>query len=380
MSPTRSNTSKQRGKLLFVSFFSPLCSTGIEKTLRTVLPTLAGSHNISVCFYSNKKMADQDVSWFARNHICYKNFVLPKIYGLEFYIYIFISNMWALRFGQRYDVVVGNNISIFFYLLLRKLFKQKAVALTIYQNVKGSYYDAVSKTKALWQILLTSVDKYCATRSDRVIAVSNGVSEQLVSYYGTEKEDITVIYNAVASPNTYSTEGRGKRKKIVFISNDNRRKGIDVFMSLVDLYRDRSDVTFLLVGTDRSGVLERENLEQIGFVPNEKIDAVLKDAYLLLLPSRNEGHPFVALEALARGVPVVCSKLSNVEIIEATKAGQVVFSFNPVDYKIYIDSYLNDENYYTAACKEAYMLIKERYSLEKNKQMYINFFKRLLNK
>jgi glycosyltransferase involved in cell wall biosynthesis len=65
-------------------------------------------------------------------------------------------------------------------------------------------------------------------------------------------------------------------------------------------------------GPDRPEVLRQvaeHGLEDVvdvpGFVPEERIDAALRRALCLVLPSRREGYGLVVLEAAARGVPSV---------------------------------------------------------------------------
>jgi glycosyltransferase involved in cell wall biosynthesis len=65
-------------------------------------------------------------------------------------------------------------------------------------------------------------------------------------------------------------------------------------------------------GPDREKVLRQvaeHGLEDVvdvpGFVPEERIDAALRRALCLVLPSRREGYGLVVIEAAARGVPSV---------------------------------------------------------------------------
>ena len=65
-------------------------------------------------------------------------------------------------------------------------------------------------------------------------------------------------------------------------------------------------------GPDRPEVLRQvaeHGLEDVvdvpGFVPEERIDAALRRALCLVLPSRREGYGLVVIEAAARGTPSV---------------------------------------------------------------------------
>jgi glycosyltransferase involved in cell wall biosynthesis len=94
-------------------------------------------------------------------------------------------------------------------------------------------------------------------------------------------------------------------------------------------------------GPDRPEVLRQvadHGLEDVvdvpGFVPEERIDAALRRALCLVLPSRREGYGLIVLEAAAHGVPsVVVAGEDNaaVELIDAGVNGLVAESADPAD-------------------------------------------------
>jgi glycosyltransferase involved in cell wall biosynthesis len=65
-----------------------------------------------------------------------------------------------------------------------------------------------------------------------------------------------------------------------------------------------------------------------GFVSEERIDAALRRALCLVLPSRREGYGLVVIEAAARGVPsvvVAANDNAAVELVEQGVNGVVAF-------------------------------------------------------
>lgn len=71
------------------------------------------------------------------------------------------------------------------------------------------------------------------------------------------------------------------------------------------------------------------NIENI---KNELLPQYYSMSSLLLLTSNHEGTPYVILESLACGTPVITTNVIDEGIIEDGKTGYVVQSFNPIDY------------------------------------------------
>ena len=99
------------------------------------------------------------------------------------------------------------------------------------------------------------------------------------------------------------------------------RKGQQHLLEAVNLVvKQGVDVTLTLVGT---GDAERERRNQAtrlgltdrvhfaGYVPREEIAAWYRAAHAFVLPSYNEGMSVATLEAMAAGLPIVCSRASG---------------------------------------------------------------------
>lgn len=123
---------------------------------------------------------------------------------------------------------------------------------------------------------------------------------------------------------------RGDIKTVLFLSRIGEEKGL---VYLLDAWKllDNAGWRLILAGPDWRGfraVLERKiNQEQItdieftGAADVEMKDALYRQADLFVLPSPMENFSMVVLDALAYGVPVVCTRGTPWQYIEERKCG-----------------------------------------------------------
>jgi N-acetyl-alpha-D-glucosaminyl L-malate synthase BshA len=163
-------------------------------------------------------------------------------------------------------------------------------------------------------------------RADAVIALTPNMERELERIYD---RDIHVVPNGIhvgwfsrPDPEARSRWGLSDESKvIVYIGGLRPVKGVE---HLVRAFRSIKasvpDATLLLVGDGQEraaleGLTDRSDLSGsvrfVGEVKNEEVPAYLSASDVFVLPSLSEGLPIVALEAMAAGLPVVCSRVGG---------------------------------------------------------------------
>lgn len=188
------------------------------------------------------------------------------------------------------------------------------------------------------------------TKSDKVIAVSKTTKKDIIKFYGTPTEKISVIYNG------FEKESPAKGKKSIFdtlakdlnikkgsyllyVGTLQPRKNIKTLIQAFGLSRDRSFNKLIIAGKkgwmydDILAEAERLHIHDsvifTGYIPDEEVIALYQNAFCFVMPSLYEGFGIPILEAMAQGCPVVSSFSSSLPEV----GGEACLYFDPTNPK-----------------------------------------------
>jgi glycosyltransferase involved in cell wall biosynthesis len=183
-------------------------------------------------------------------------------------------------------------------------------------------------------------------KADRVICLSDRDKDFMSIFLPSE--NISVLRSNVRVPSDLpSIAHRGKKVKsnILFLGGvDPFRKGIyDILKALPIVINARKDVIFLFAG----GENVKQALDQalrhdlmpwvsfLGWVSEAEKWRLYQQADLLLLPSCEEGLPYVLIEAMLSGLPIITTPVGGIpEVIREGRNGYLV---NPGDFEALAD-------------------------------------------
>ena len=210
--------------------------------------------------------------------------------------------------------------------------------------VRVAYNIAAGKlhTKSIRHRMTAELVKYTYNWVDQVIAVSQGVAEDLVKSHNVPHNLVTTIYNPAITPEllhqaqepfNHPWFAPGKPPVILGVGRLTKQKDfatlIRAFAHLNQHYS--AQLMILGEGEDRAkleSLVRTLDLEQQvslpGFVDNPF--PYMKQASVFVLPSCYEGMPNALLQAMACGTPVVSTDCPSGprEILEDGKWGQLV--------------------------------------------------------
>jgi len=216
------------------------------------------------------------------------------------------------------------------------------------------------ETHTLFQNLyLRWSTRFNARAAARVLADSEATRQDLVRYYGTPPEKITVVYPGrdeslapVSDPDTLA----GVRARydltgpyLLYVGTLHPRKNlvrlVQAFAALLGSDAELpADLLLVLAGQKgwlcgdilaqvrKLGLTERVILT--GYVPDADLPALLSGAQAFVFPSLYEGFGLPLLEAMACGTPVVCSNAASLPEV----AGEAALTVDPLDTEALVEA------------------------------------------
>lgn len=178
-------------------------------------------------------------------------------------------------------------------------------------------------------------------RDTRIIAVSQGVADDLSRQLGLSDLRPEVIYNPTVTEETYELMNMHLAEQpiasgfpwILYVGRLVYAKGVDILLDAFDIVSRETNTHLVLLGDgplkneltsqiELRGLTERVHLK--GFISNPL--PWMRECDVLTLPSRNEGLPNVLIEALACGAQIVSTDCPSgpSEILAEGKYGQLV--------------------------------------------------------
>ncbi len=175
--------------------------------------------------------------------------------------------------------------------------------------------------------------RLAARSAQRVICPSGYTADDLCARWGVARERVRVIADAPALPVGALEPPPGPY--VLAVGDLRRKKNVEALVrAFVELRREaRIEHRLVLAGLDAgAGAVLRaaadgEPVEFTGYVSDERLDALIRGADVLVHPSLYEGFGLVVLEAMARGTPVLAARATALP----ETGGDAAAYFEPAD-------------------------------------------------
>ena len=186
-------------------------------------------------------------------------------------------------------------------------------------HVHSLDYDRAGPALRSW---VFNVERYCMSKADIVIAVSEYTAGIVHSRYGLSSRHVATVYNGIEPSDCVRKPSGDNRKTVLFVGRIVGQKGPLYFLDIAaSVIRKYSDVRFVMVGTGveletiySSPVFQelRDHFELTGFIDRQQLNELYATSDVYCMPSTSEPFGLTALEAAQYGLPVVLSNKAGV--------------------------------------------------------------------
>ena len=219
-----------------------------------------------------------------------------------------------------------------------------------------------------------------ATRSTRIIAVSESTKRDLVDLYAVKPEKIRVVYpgpGLVVAPDSVSS---GERDYFLCFATQEPRKNLEGALAAYELYRRMSRSPRRLVIAGSRGWIGklsvpprlRPYVELRSDVSELEKTELFRSAFAFIFVSFYEGFGFPALEAARSELPVIVSRVASLQEI-ARDFGIFINPFRPAQIAESMFALENDQPWYEDRARKARQA-SEKYSWERAARETLNIF------
>lgn len=177
-----------------------------------------------------------------------------------------------------------------------------------------------------WRNIFGLLERIANRRPATTITCSKH-ERDVARQYGLDTRHFVTIPHGISSSRAHTPEAISSQPpwKLLFIGRLDYQKGFDrLMLAMTHISPNLANLTVVgdvVFGSKPDG-MDQPHISHVGWVQPHEIDSYLDACDLVVMPSRWEGFPFAALEALRRGKPIISSDRGALpEIIDQDQAG-----------------------------------------------------------
>jgi glycosyltransferase involved in cell wall biosynthesis len=263
---------------------------------------------------------------------------------------------------------------------------------TLYKNDTKNieHVELRAYVEKLQSKFLYSTEMDLFNKSRQITTVSRKLVKEIYDY-GFHKNNVSYLGNGVDEGKYHPNNKDYKNDEmyILFVGRIGYRKGVFDFLKCAEsLIEQKKNVRFFMIGTGpllekvKKSVQEKNLMNKIeipGYISENRLLELYRNAYLILIPSYYEGLPNVLLESMSSGVPAIATNVGGIpEVINNGKNGIIV---KPGQIDEMINSIINlleDKNTRDLMGVNARNTIEKEYTWSKICSRMENFYHQII--
>ena len=177
-----------------------------------------------------------------------------------------------------------------------------------------------------WKRVFVPFERRTYGLADKVICISEDSREMLIEKYGIAADKIVVVHPGVDLNRFYPLAEIEKIPgSVLYVGRVDKRKGVDFLLrALRHVAPQLPGVKLYLGGKGKDlGKLKQfvdaqglsKNVQFLGFIPDDQLNMWYNKVQSVVVPSVFEGFGLTAVEAMAAGTSVICTRVDSLRNI-----------------------------------------------------------------
>lgn len=302
---------------------------------------------------------------YVKNHPCAQ----PDISGDNWSMEVLGEGIFwleKLRWARQADVYIFNTP------ILPLFFRPKqSIALAL--DFAYLYFSDTGIKGKLMQLVTKWYHGFSLRKANHIIAMSDATKKDILRFFRIPKEKITTCYWGYKDMSGISEEPVPiSGDFFLFVGVIKERKNVfNIVRAFREYVRDGGTHALVIAGKG-SGASYYDSIQQFiaaegivnrvifpGFLSEEQIAHLYKNAAALVFPSFIEGFGFPVLEAMSCGLPVITSHMSSLAEIGGEGAALLVDPSSPSDIKNAMKNICENKTLRSALIQKGYERARE---------------------
>ena len=221
--------------------------------------------------------------------------------------------IWLHTFLNKPNVIISPAFIMPFFT------RKKTKYITVIHDLAHLRKNEMSKYSRFIFDLSTNI---AIKKADTIVTVSETIKNELIQTFNIDQHRIKVVYNSIGEHFLKSKNNSeilekyniSQQKYILSVATLNKRKNIPelikAFESITDKYPDIKLVLVGGMGNEKRELLTKHpNVLFTGYISDEDLPYLYKNALLYVFPSLYEGFGIPLIEAQYSNCPVLCSNI-----------------------------------------------------------------------
>jgi glycosyltransferase involved in cell wall biosynthesis len=226
-----------------------------------------------------------------------------------------------------FDIVFAQGFTGWKFIEAKK--KMKSISVPIINHFHGleMFQKTYGWRSAIQKWMLQGAAKWNVTNADATISLGGKIND-ILERLGIPECRILTISSGV-DENWFIRQAAFKSQvpKVLFVGRYERRKGLKELIQAYKLVlKNGKEIQLSIVGPIPDHLKDQQSgLEYFGEVQDEnQMKRIMDEHHILIVPSISEGMPTVILEAMSRGLAIICTDVGANRVMVSGENGWLI--------------------------------------------------------